>query len=67
MNARQAAEFLGIKKHFLYTQSGRGSESCVPHIKIGRFLRFDRAVLERWLLEQSKGGTTPPPWLQGGD
>jgi excisionase family DNA binding protein len=46
----QAAHLLSLKKSWVYeaVRSGR-----VPCVRVGRHIRFTRAMLESWLAEQS--------------
>ena len=47
------AEMLGVKKSTVYQWTHVG---YVPHVKIGRFVRFRRADVKRWLSAQRRGG-----------
>lgn len=46
MNPDRVCDWLDVKKDWLYDQAERGS---IPHIKVGRMLRFNRGELRQWL------------------
>jgi excisionase family DNA binding protein len=46
MSAEEVAEMLGMGQHWVYEQARRGR---IPVIKLGRYMRFRRASIERWL------------------
>jgi excisionase family DNA binding protein len=48
-----AAELLAVPKSWIGEAARRGE---LPHIKLGRYRRFDRADLLAWLEEQKGGG-----------
>jgi excisionase family DNA binding protein len=50
LNARDAAEFLGVSRAWLYKNSGK-----LPFArKVGGALRFDRRQMKRWLESRRK-------------
>jgi excisionase family DNA binding protein len=48
-----AAEFLNVPKSWVGEAARQGR---LPHIKLGRYRRFDRAELLAWVEEQKGGG-----------
>jgi excisionase family DNA binding protein len=48
LSVAETAELLGISQSFLYKLTE--SES-IPHIRLGRVIRFDKRQLEAWLSE----------------
>ena len=54
--AAQVAEVLGVKEHRVYDLV---RQDLIPHVKMGRQVRFNATTIERWLAE---GGTS----LSGG-
>lgn len=48
-----AAELLSVKTSWVYeaVRSGR-----LPHLKVGRHIRFLRSDLEEWVIDQRAGG-----------
>jgi excisionase family DNA binding protein len=44
------ATLLGFHRVTVYEKVGRGE---IPHVRIGRAIRFDREVLSRWIAEQA--------------
>lgn len=51
LNAGEVAERLGVRKHRVYELTRR---DMIPHVRIGRQLRYDPAALEEWI---RAGGT----------
>jgi excisionase family DNA binding protein len=50
MTVYDVADLLGLHRVTVYEKVSRGE---IPHVRIGRAIRFDREVLERWIAEQS--------------
>jgi len=51
LDTKEAAEFLGIKKSTLYEWV---IQRKIPHIKVGRLVKFRRKDLEEWLKKRTK-------------
>lgn len=41
----QVATMLGLRKEYILELARRGQ---IPHVRIGRYCRFDEADIERW-------------------
>jgi excisionase family DNA binding protein len=52
LDAENAASLLGIPRSSVYAYAKRGE---LPHVKIGRHLKFIRSDLERALIERRVG------------
>jgi excisionase family DNA binding protein len=52
LRAEEVARRLALSKAAIFRLAARGS---LPHVKIGRNVRFDSEVLERWIAEHSAG------------
>jgi excisionase family DNA binding protein len=52
LDAEKAASLLGIPRSSIYAYAKRGE---LPHVKIGRHLKFIRSDLERVLVERRVG------------
>lgn len=52
LDAQDAATLLTVRPSWIYDAARSGA---LPHIKIGRHLRFLRSDLEQWVLEQRLG------------
>ena len=52
LSTQQLAEYLGITAVTIRRKAARGE---IPHIRIHGRLRFDRQVIDRWLLDNSRG------------
>ena len=46
MTIQQVADLLGLSMHTLYKMV---NQRRIPHVKVGRLLRFDREKLDEWL------------------
>ena len=58
LTAREVAAFLAVKESWVReaTRDGR-----LPHLRLGRYRRYRRADIERWLQEQQAGGRLALP------
>lgn len=50
LTARQAGEYLGFAEG---TVRNKASRDEIPHVKLGRSLRFRKSELDRWIIEQT--------------
>ena len=57
------AERLGIKRSTLYAWAEQGD---IPHLNLGRLLRFDPEEIDAWLQAHRRDGT-PEPLRAGAD
>lgn len=58
LNIAALAEHLRIKRSTLYAWAAQGT---IPHLKLGRLLRFDPDEIEAWLQNQRRNPAPPPP------
>lgn len=49
LNAEQAAEILNVPASWVLAQA---RAQAIPCVRLGRYVRFDLADLERWITEQ---------------
>jgi excisionase family DNA binding protein len=49
INAQELARLLGVSPVFIYRRTAKNHPDPVPHLKVGRHLRFDPAAVEKWL------------------
>jgi excisionase family DNA binding protein len=61
MDAKAAGQLLGVPYTWLLAQARSGR---VPHHKLGHYVRFDQADLERWL-DENRGGPELSPMVGG--
>jgi excisionase family DNA binding protein len=52
LTLKEAAAWLRVPPSWLYQRTYAGATEKIPHLKIGRLLRFDRAELQKWLDER---------------
>jgi excisionase family DNA binding protein len=51
MDMNEASEYLGIRKNTLYEWV---MERKIPHVRVGRLLKFRREDLEAWLRKRTQ-------------
>ena len=51
------AAYLRVDRQRIYEWT---SQNSIPFIKAGRFLRFRKSVIDRWLAEHSTPSASPP-------
>jgi excisionase family DNA binding protein len=62
LDTKQVAEWLNVKETTIRKWTHYG---FIPHIKIGRCVRFQERDIEKWLQERTvKGRTTLAPEIQ---
>ena len=54
LRAKEAAKSLGIGERKLWSLTNRGE---IPHIRIGRMLRYPVRELEEWISKHTEGGS----------
>jgi excisionase family DNA binding protein len=52
LNAKQAAELLNVPPSWLLAQARR---DAIPHIRLGRYVRFVASDLEQWAQQRARG------------
>jgi predicted DNA-binding transcriptional regulator AlpA len=51
LTAKEAAALLGMNRKTLWNHTApRGA--CIPSVPVGRFLRYSKATLKRWIAER---------------
>lgn len=55
VDAKAAAELLSVPASWLLAEARRDR---VPHVRLGRYVRFDPTELERWWQARMRGPTT---------
>ena len=58
LTVREAADLLRVPVSWLY---GCTRTNSVPHVKLGKYLRFDRDELVAWINELRRDGRGPAP------
>lgn len=48
----ELSQFLGVPKSWIYERTRKGE---IPHIKLGRYLRFNTQEIREWLKKYQKG------------
>ncbi len=51
LDAKVAGELLGVPPTWLLAQARKNS---IPHVRLGKYVRFDRGDLEGWIVTQKR-------------
>ena len=54
LDAKEAAELLHVKVSWVREETRQGR---MPHVRLGRYRRYDRAELLAWLEKHKEGGS----------
>lgn len=66
LDASEVAKLLGMSADWIYSETRAGR---IPHVKLGRYRRYRRESIEKWLVElesssvmgtAKRGGTVQP-------
>ena len=49
-NIAEAAEYTGLSPHTIYTMV---SQRRIPFVKVGRLVKFDLELLDKWIKQQT--------------
>ncbi len=52
LTINEASEYLGVKKSTLYSWS---FQKKIPHVKVGKLLKFEIGMLNDWLRQNMQG------------
>jgi excisionase family DNA binding protein len=55
LNVKEVAELLGVPVSFVYDRTRRSALDAIPHLKVGKYVRFDLEKVERWLADRQRG------------
>jgi len=53
LNPHEIADVLGVQPSTIYQWTHQG---YIPHVKIGKFIRFKSTDIEKWVEKKSKEG-----------
>ena len=53
LNAQEIAEFIGVQQSTIYQWTHQG---FIPHIKVGKLVRFREDDVMKWLSKMKTGG-----------
>jgi len=56
MSLKELAEYLGVSKDWIYQRTAKNE---IPFGKVGRFVKFRRSEIDRWLSTRSVPAVTP--------
>lgn len=55
LTAADVAELLSVPESWVREQTRRPDGVAIPHLRLGRYVRFDREAVVEWLAEQRAG------------
>jgi excisionase family DNA binding protein len=58
LNAEEVAEALGVRPGWVYQEVRAGR---IPHIRLGRYCRFNADSIEAWAAERERGPVPQSP------
>jgi excisionase family DNA binding protein len=58
LTAGEVAELLAVPESWVREATREGR---LPHLRLGRYRRYERAAIEAWLAEQRGGPPVPRP------
>lgn len=50
LTIKEVADYMGLSVHTLYTMV---AQRRIPHVKVGRLVKFDVETLDKWIKQQS--------------
>lgn len=55
LEAKEVAELLSVPETWVREQTRRPDGEAIPHLRLGRYVRFDQAAVLGWLETQRAG------------
>jgi len=55
LDAAAVAEFLNVPESWVREQTRRPADEAIPHLRLGRYVRFEREAVVAWLERQRAG------------
>ena len=56
LEAEDVARLVGMSKDWIYAEV---REDRIPHVRLGRYVRFRAEAIENWIRERERGKITP--------
>jgi excisionase family DNA binding protein len=54
LKPQELAALLAVPISFVYDRTRQNALDPIPHLKLGKYVRFELAQVEAWLAERSK-------------
>ena len=54
LKPQQLAALLGVPTSFIYDRTRQNAPDPIPHFKLGKYVRFDLAQVQEWLVERTR-------------
>lgn len=55
INARELARRLDVPITFVYARTRTKTSEVIPHLKLGKYVRFDPSRVSEWLAKRERG------------
>jgi len=55
MGPAELSAYLGVPRSWIYNQTRRGRNCAFPFLKLGRYVRFSKSDIDKWLDGQRRG------------
>lgn len=55
MAVREVAALLNVPLTWVYERTRKRGRETIPHVKLGKYVRFDRADIESYMEKQRRG------------
>jgi excisionase family DNA binding protein len=53
LKPQELAGLLGVHVSFIYDRTSQRSDDPIPHLKLGKYVRFELEQVEKWLAEHN--------------
>lgn len=53
LTPQEVADLLSVPVSWVYKRTERGAANPIPHVKLGKYLRFEREAVERYVRSHS--------------
>lgn len=55
LTVEEVAALLKVPKSWIYEKTRRRGPDALPHVKLGKYLRFDEMSVRAWLMKRKRG------------
>jgi excisionase family DNA binding protein len=55
LTVQEVAALLKVPKSWIYDKTRRRGQDALPHVKLGKYLRFDETSVRAWLMKRKCG------------
>lgn len=55
LSVEELAQLLKVPKSWIYDHARKKGKDRLPHLKLGKYLRFSEAEIGQWLIARARG------------